>query len=158
METSKGIGMAFRKTHLHNYPARVAVGMFILNSGMNKLIGDENYLEHVFSTAITAYPFLESAGASKFGKVFGTFEVMLGSILLAPIFSDVTAGSFLVPFSLGLVGLYIKIPGMRLDGSLRPSGQGIALAKDSWLLGVGLSLLFTRSKVAAKDAKLETVD
>lgn len=150
--------MAFRKTHLHNYPVRVAVGTFILNSGISKLTGDENYLEHVFSTAITAYPFLESAGASKFGKFFGLCEVVLGSVLLTPVFSDATAGALLVPFAAGLVGLYLKIPGMRLESSLRPSGQGVALAKDSWLLGVGLSLLSTRSKVVAKEVKLETAE
>jgi hypothetical protein len=30
---------------------------------------------------------------------------------------------------------------MRRDGSLRPSQQGTALAKDVWMLGIGLGLI-----------------
>jgi hypothetical protein len=53
------------------------------------------------------------------------------------------AGALLTGFSGGLLGLYIKIPGMRQEGSLRPTRQGIPLAKDSWLLGIGVSLLLS---------------
>jgi hypothetical protein len=51
------------------------------------------------------------------------------------------AGLTLTGFAAGLVGLYLKTPGMRLDGSLRPTEAGTPLAKDTWLLGIGLSLL-----------------
>lgn len=30
---------------------------------------------------------------------------------------------------------------MRQEGSLRPTEQGTALAKDVWMLGIGLSLI-----------------
>ena len=53
------------------------------------------------------------------------------------------SGLLLTGFSGGLLGLYIKIPGMRQEGSLRPTQQGIALAKDSWLLGIGASLILS---------------
>jgi hypothetical protein len=51
------------------------------------------------------------------------------------------AGAGLLAFSAGLVGLYLRTPGMREAGSLRPTQQGIALAKDVWLTGIGASLL-----------------
>ena len=51
------------------------------------------------------------------------------------------AGAGLTAFSAGLLGLYLKTPGMRHEGSLKPTEDGIALAKDSWLFAIGLSLL-----------------
>jgi len=51
------------------------------------------------------------------------------------------AGAALAGFSAGLVQLYWKTPGMRQPGSIKPTQQGIALAKDVWLLGAGLTLL-----------------
>ena len=50
------------------------------------------------------------------------------------------AGLALTGFSGGLLGLYLKIPGMRKEDSLRPTQQGIPLAKDSWMLGIGVGL------------------
>ncbi|GHE64359.1 hypothetical protein [Streptomyces vinaceus] len=47
----------------------------------------------------------------------------------------------LTAFSVGTIGLYLRTPGMREEGSLRPTEQGIALAKDVWLLGVGVALI-----------------
>ena len=44
-------------------------------------------------------------------------------------------------FSAGLVGLYLKTPGARRPGSLRPTPEGVGMFKDTWLLGIGLSLL-----------------
>jgi hypothetical protein len=43
--------------------------------------------------------------------------------------------------STGLLGLYLRTPGMRQEGSIRPTEQGLVLAKDVWLLGIGASLL-----------------
>lgn len=41
----------------------------------------------------------------------------------------------------GLLGLYPKTPGMRREGGLRPSQEGIGISKDVWLLGIGLGLV-----------------
>ncbi|WP_435860269.1 hypothetical protein [Streptomyces roseus] len=51
------------------------------------------------------------------------------------------AGVAVTAFSLGTVGLYLRTPGMRQEGSLCPTEQGIALAKDVWLPGTGVSLI-----------------
>ena len=53
----------------------------------------------------------------------------------------ILAGLGLAGFSAGLLGLYLRIPGMRQNGSLRPTPQGTPLAKDAWLLGIGLSFV-----------------
>jgi hypothetical protein len=37
-------------------------------------------------------------------------------------------------------------PGMRQPSSLRPTPDGIGLAKDVWLLGAGLTLLLDRHR------------
>jgi hypothetical protein len=61
--------------------------------------------------------------------------------LLLPIVPTALAGIGLAGFSAGLLGLYLRIPGMRHNGSLRPTAQGTPLAKDAWLLGMGLSFV-----------------
>ena len=59
----------------------------------------------------------------------------------------------LPPFSGGLVGMYLKTPGMREEGSLAPTQDGTALAKDVWMLGIGASLLMQGSGKGSKSSK-----
>ncbi|PZS39647.1 MAG: hypothetical protein DLM62_07135, partial [Pseudonocardiales bacterium] len=93
--------------------------------------------------ATGAYPFLGSMKPQDFAKLLGVGEVAVGTALLLPVVPSGVAGALLTGFSGGLLGLYIKIPGMRQEGSLRPIQQGIPLAKDSWLLGIGASLVLS---------------
>ena len=51
------------------------------------------------------------------------------------------AGAGLAAFSGGLLGLYARTPGMRKEGSPLPTQQGIPIAKDVWMLGIGLGLV-----------------
>ena len=51
------------------------------------------------------------------------------------------AGAGLTAFSAGLLGLYARTPGMRQEGSIRPTEQGTAVAEDVWMLGIGAALL-----------------
>ena len=53
----------------------------------------------------------------------------------------VVAGAGLVGFSSGLLGLYWRLPGMRQPGSVLPSQDGTPLAKDVWMLGIGVGLV-----------------
>jgi hypothetical protein len=41
----------------------------------------------------------------------------------------------------GLVAMYARTPTMHAPGSIWPSRLGIAVSKDVWMLGIGLSLL-----------------
>ena len=51
------------------------------------------------------------------------------------------AGAGLTAFSAGLLGLYARTPGMTREDGIRPSQQGTALAKDVWMLGIGIGLV-----------------
>ena len=52
------------------------------------------------------------------------------------------AGVGLTGPSAGLLGLYLKTPGMRRgQGDLRPTHDGLTMAKDVWTLGSGLTMI-----------------
>lgn len=128
---------------IRDMPARVSAGAFILNSGLGKLSADEQTAAGMHQMATGAYPFLGKMKPQDFVRLLGAGEVVVGSALLLPVVPSGVAGLLLTGFSGGLLGLYIKTPGMRQEGSLRPTHQGIPLAKDSWLLGIGVSLILS---------------
>jgi len=66
---------------------------------------------------------------------------VLGAALLTPFVPTIVAGAALTAFSGGLLGLYLQTPGMRKPGSLAPTQEGLTLAKDAWLAGIGLSIM-----------------
>lgn len=131
------------RRRLSNLPLRVATGAYILNSGLGKLHADKETYERLHAMASGTYPFLESIPVQTFGRVLALTECTVGATLLAPAAGDGLAGLALSAFGSGLVGLYLRTPGMRRDGSVRPSQKGIALAKDTWLVGAGLTLLLS---------------
>jgi len=52
------------------------------------------------------------------------------------------AGAALTGFSSGLLGLYLRTPGMTKPGrSVAPTQEGLPIAKDVWMLGIGIGLL-----------------
>ena len=91
--------------------------------------------------AAGTYPFLKNMQPQQFAKALSTSEIAVGALLLAPVVPTAVAGAALTVFSGGLLGLYLRTPGMRKPGSLAPTEQGLAIAKDSWLLGIGIGLL-----------------
>lgn len=130
------------RSRLVNLPVRVATGAFILNSGLGKLQADKESSHHLHGFASGAYPMLENAPPEQFAKALGAAEVALGGALLVPmVIGDGLAGLALTSFAGGLLGLYAKTPGMRQEGSVRPSQEGLALAKDTWLAGIGVTLM-----------------
>jgi hypothetical protein len=60
---------------------------------------------------------------------------------LLPVVPTAVAGAGLAAFSAGMLGLYLRTPGMRQDGSLRPTQQGTAIAKDVWMLGIAAGFI-----------------
>ncbi len=117
-------------------PGRLATGAFILNSGIEKSRGDEQTAAMIHGMATGTYPFLGKLTAPQFLKALSTTEIVLGAALLLPVVPTVIAGAGLAAFSGGLLGLYLRTPGMRQEGSLKPTQQGTAIAKDVWMLGV----------------------
>ena len=126
---------------LSEIPARVSAGAFILNSGLSKRGADEATAAGMHGFATGTYPFLKSVPPQQFVQVLSTAEIMIGAALLTPFVPTIAAGTALTVFSGGLLGLYLKTPGMRKEGSLAPTQEGLSLAKDSWLAGIGLSIV-----------------
>ncbi len=122
-------------------PGRLATGAFILNAGVGKWSADEETAARLHGMAVGTYPFLAQLKPKDFARLLAASEIALGSALLLPVVPAGLAGAALTAFSGGLLGMYLRTPGMRQEGSLRPAQQGTALAKDVWMLGIGLSLL-----------------
>ncbi|GAA3962168.1 hypothetical protein GCM10022384_13100 [Streptomyces marokkonensis] len=120
---------------------RLATGAFILNSGLAKRGADEQTAAMLHGMAKTAYPFLGKVRPATFVRLLSASETALGAALLLPLVPTAVAGVGLTAFSAGLVGLYLRTPGMREEGSLRPTQEGTALAKDTWMLGVGVGFV-----------------
>jgi hypothetical protein len=126
---------------LRHLPPRLATGAFILNSGLSKRNADAGTAAGVHGMAVGAYPFLGKLESEQFTKLLSTGEMALGAALLLPVVPTGLAGLALVAFSGGLVGLYLKTPGMRKEGSIWPTQQGTGIAKDAWMLGIGLGFV-----------------
>lgn len=126
---------------LRDVAPRLATGAFLLNSGLGKLKADEDTARTLHDMACTAYPFLRKIEPVRFTRILAWSEVAIGGALVAPVVPTRLAGLALTGFSGGLLGLYLRLPGMREPGSLRPTQSGIPLAKDTWMLGIGLGFL-----------------
>ncbi|WP_089154372.1 hypothetical protein [Micromonospora sp. NBS 11-29] len=127
-----------RLTHA---PLRVAIGAYILNSGVSKRSLEGEAAEGVHGMAVGAIPQLGQVPPDRFAVLLSRGEIALGAALLAPFVPSLLAGAALTAFGAGLVQLYLKTPGMREGTSLRPSQAGIGLAKDVWLVGAGVTLM-----------------
>lgn len=136
---------------LSQLPARVASGVYIFHSGMQKWNGDEETARALHGMASGAFPFLEQLEAKQFLQILAAGEMAVGAAAAVPFVPERLAGLALTGFASGLLTVYARTPGMRREGTIWPSQQGIALAKDVWLLGIGLNLLLA----AAREDKLE---
>ena len=120
---------------------RISAGAFILNSGLGKRGADEGTAAGLHGFATGTYPFLKGVDPATFVKVLAYSEIAVGTALLTPFVPTAVAGAVLTGFSGGLLGLYLNTPGMRKPGSLAPTQEGLTVAKDVWLLGIGIGLL-----------------
>ncbi|MET7330570.1 hypothetical protein [Nonomuraea sp. NPDC005650] len=132
----------------HQLPPRLAAGAVILNSGLGKADADEQTAAGLHGMAANTYPFLRDMDPVAFTRLLSRCEIALGTALLVPFVPSLLTGAALTGFAAGLLGLYLKTPGMRKDGGLRPSEQGILLVKDVWLLGIGLGLVIEELQAA----------
>jgi hypothetical protein len=127
------------RRNLAHIPTRLTAGVFLLNAGLGKWSGDEQTAAGVHGMARGTYPFLSAIEPKRFLKLLAGSEIALGAALLIPVVPAAVAGAGLAAFSAGLLGLYLRTPGMH--ERLRPTAQGTAIAKDVWLLGIGAGLL-----------------
>jgi hypothetical protein len=124
---------------LSHLALRTAAGAFILNAGVGKWSGSEETATGVHGMAVGTYPFLAAVPPRRFLKLLAAAEIGLGAALLTPLVPAGVAGAALTGFAGGLLGLYLRTPGMH--SRLRPTQRGTAIAKDLWLLGIGVGLL-----------------
>ena len=121
---------------------RIATGAFILNSGLGKRGADEGTAAGLHGFAAGTYPFLAKVPAKTFATTLSTTEIVIGAALLTPFVPAVVAGAALTGLSAGLLGLYLRTPGMTKPGkSVAPTQEGLTIAKDVWMLGIGVGLL-----------------
>ncbi len=130
-----------QRIKLHHLPGRLAAGLVMLNSGLGKRTADEATAKGLHGMAAGTYPFLRKLDPQRFTRLLSAGEIALGTALLLPVVPTAVAGAGLAAFSAGLVGLYLRTPGMRQEGSLRPTQQGMVLVKDVWMLGIGLGFV-----------------
>jgi len=127
---------------LRRAPLRLTTGAFVLSSGLDKWQGDEQTAAQIHGFATGTYPFLKSVKAPTFLRLLAAAEIGIGTALLLPVVPAVVAGAALTGFSAGLLGLYLRTPGMRRGPKdLRSTPQGLPISKDVWMLGAGLGLV-----------------
>ena len=115
------------KRSMWQVPLRVAAGAFILNSGLNKHGIQGEAAEGVHGFAASAYPPVAEVEPEPFASTLSKAEIGLGAALTA--------------FGVGLNGLYWRAPGLRQEGDIRPTEDGVPIAKDVWLTGIGAALV-----------------
>jgi hypothetical protein len=126
---------------LREVPTRAATGAFILHSGLQKWKGDEETAQGLHGFATGTYPFLSGLRPRRFMRLLAIGEITVGTLLLTPVVPTAVAGAALTAFSGGTLGLYVRTPGMREPGSVWPTQDGVPLAKDSWMVGIGLGMI-----------------
>jgi hypothetical protein len=63
--------------------------------------------------AAGTYPFLRRLSPERFTSLLSTSEIAIGAVLLTPFVPTGLAGAALSAFAGGLIGLYLRTPGMR---------------------------------------------
>jgi uncharacterized membrane protein YphA (DoxX/SURF4 family) len=131
----------FAGTKLHDLPGRVVTGAYILHEGLGKWNADEERAAGLHGAAAEAFPMFHKMQPKQFTTLLSTAEIATGTLLLAPFVPTALAGLALTGFAGGLVTMYLRKPAMRKEGSVWPSQQGIAVSKDSWMLGMGVGFV-----------------
>ncbi|MFK3985693.1 hypothetical protein ACI2K4_35690 [Micromonospora sp. NPDC050397] len=127
--------------NLSHAPLRLAIGAFVLNSGISKLTLEGQAAEGLHGMAAGAVPPLRRLDAPTFARLLAGTEIAIGSALLLPVVPSALVGAGLLGLGGGLMRVYWATPGLRRQGSVRPTEPGTAIAKDSWLVGAGLTLI-----------------
>lgn len=142
--------MALHK--IANYLLRAVPGAYILNSGLSKLGASDEAAAGMQGLAASGIPQLSTLDSQQFAKLLAGGEIALGGALLLPFIPNRLVGLALGAFSGGLMSIYFRNEAMTEDG-IRPSAEGTAMAKDSWLAAIALVLITAGGKKKAKKLK-----
>lgn len=122
---------------------RAVPGAFILNSGIGKLGLPAEAAAGLQSMAAQGVPPLAKLTPEQFAKFLSYGEIAVGASLLLPFVPTKVAGLGLAAFSGSMVSMYLRTPGMTESDGVRPTQDGTAIAKDTWLLAIAGALLFS---------------
>jgi hypothetical protein len=129
-------------TKLWHVPVRLATGAIIVDQGLQKLGADEDTAKWLHGQAVHAFPQFADMDPKDFVQLLSAGEIALGAALLGIGFvPSGLAGLGLSAFAGSLTRLYLTAPGTRREGTVAPSQQGVGLAKDSWMLAIGVALV-----------------
>ena len=130
-----------RRVKAWHLPPRLITGAYFLNAGLSKRDADDATAGQLHGFAAGTYPVLGKLDAKRFTGLLSAAEIAIGTALVLPVVAAWGAGAGVTAFARGTRGLLQGTPGMREEGSLRPTQQGIPLAKDAWMVGIGLALM-----------------
>jgi hypothetical protein len=125
---------------------RLVSGAFILNAGIGKLSLADEHAAGLQTAAARVIPQAAALEPAQFGKALSFSEIALGTFILTPFIPTRLAGLALGVFSGSLVATYLKFPGMTEADGIRPTPAGTAMAKDFWLAGIAVALIFRRKR------------
>jgi uncharacterized membrane protein YphA (DoxX/SURF4 family) len=144
----------FPAAKLRRAPGRLAAGSLILHSGQVKLKGDAMFAEGVHAVFCGTYPAAKAIPPTLLLRTLAIAEITVGSLLLLPLVGARLAGTLLTGYSLTLLGMYVKTPGLH-DERMLPTLAGTGFAKDVWLTAIGSSLVLDSATTTTK-AKTRT--
>jgi uncharacterized membrane protein YphA (DoxX/SURF4 family) len=127
-------------TRARRAPGRIAAGSMIFHSGLTKFRGDEMFAQAVHGVFSNTYPAAKSVSPALLLKTLAIIEMTIGSLLLLPLVGARFAGMALTGYSITLLGMYVRTPGLH-DSKLLPTLAGTGFAKDIWLTAIGSSLV-----------------
>jgi len=140
---------------LRRAPTRAVTGVYILNSGLEKLRADEETAKGTHGMAANAYPAFEKLDSKVFTKLLAAGEITLGAALLLPVVPAAVAGAGLMAFSGGLLGMYWRTPHLHREGDPRPTQEGVSIAKDVWMFGIGSGLVLDAATAPAHTKRVQ---
>ena len=101
-------------------PGRLATGSYILNSSLSKLSTDDQTTAGLHAMPTASYPALKKIDPKLFTVILSGAEISLGAAPLLPVVPTAVATLGSAAFSGGLLGLYLRSPGMRREGACYP--------------------------------------
>lgn len=142
----------FSAANIRRAPGRAAAGSLILHSGQVKLKGDAMFAEGVHAVFCGTYPAAKAIPPTVLLKTLAIAEITVGSLLLLPLVGARLSGTLLTGYSLTLLGMYAKTPGLH-DERMLPTMAGTPFAKDVWLTAIGSSLVLDAATTKKKSKK-----